>query len=374
MDAFFAAVEQRDRPELRGKPVLVGGDARGRGVVAAASYEARPFGCRSALPTARALRLCPHAVVIRPRFERYAQVSRQVFEIFESFTPLVEPLSIDEAFLDVTGCTRLFGPPEEIARAIKSRIRAATELTASVGVAPNKFLAKLASDLRKPDGLVVVTPAGAQDFLDPLPIGRLWGVGAATLPRFEALGVRTFGDVRRMSEAQLRDQFGEAGEHFCQLVRGVDDRPVVPDRDAKSISQETTFAEDLSDRAELRVVLRSQVEHVAQRLRRHALQARTATLKVRTPDFKTSTRRVTLDTPTDQTAVLWQAVAALFEEWTRGNRAAVRLIGAGVAQLSPAGSGQLALFDDDAGRRRQRLDRTLDLIRERFGEDAIGHE
>ena len=223
MDAFFASVEQLDQPELRGKPVLVGTRPEERGVVAAASYEARKFGCRSAMPMGAAMRLCPEAVVVPPRGKRYAEVSAQVFQILVQFTPLVEPLSIDEAFLDVTGSVRLFGQPEEIAREVKRRIQAETELTASVGVAPNKFLAKLASDLDKPDGLMVVPQDGIQAFLDPLPISRLWGVGKATLPRFEELGIRTFADTRRFSEAVLRDRFGiahatiqiERADHEC---------------------------------------------------------------------------------------------------------------------------------------------------------------
>lgn len=372
MDAFYAAVEQHDRPELRGKPILVGGSPEGRGVVTTASYEARPFGCRSAMPTATALRLCPQALVIRPRFERYAEVSRQVFEILESASPLVEPLSIDEAFLDVTGSLRLLGSAVEIARSIKRRIHATTGLTASVGVAPNKFVAKLASDHRKPDGLVVVAPDEVQAFLDPLPIGRLWGVGKATQPRFAALGVQTFADVRRMSEAQLKGVFGEAGTRFYALVRGLDDRPVVPDREAKSISHETTFASDIADVETLRHILLHQMEHVAGRLRRHGLLARTVTLKVRSAEFVTLTRRMTLDQSTDCTEMLWQAVAQLFDTWARQpRRRPVRLLGAGVAQLSDGSGRQLALFENADETRQRRLDHTVDEIRARFGAAAI---
>jgi DNA polymerase-4 len=372
MDAFFAAVEQLDRPELRGKPVLVGGDPHGRGVVSTASYEARAFGCHSAIPMAQAVRLCPQAVVVHPRMERYAEVSRQVFEVLERFTPLVEPLSIDEAFLDVTGSERLFGPAEQLARELKRRIHAETKLTASVGLAPNKFLAKLASDLQKPDGLVIVPPDGVQEFLDPLPIERLWGVGQATLRRFEALHVRTFGDARRLTEAELHRHFGEAGGHFYHLVRGEDERPVVPDREAKSISHEETFAADVTDPEYLRGVLLGQTEHVARRLRRHDLLARTVFVKIRRHDFRTITRRTTLQTPTDQTAQLWRAAAELFERWTQAGVRPVRLIGMGVAQLSTQEGQQLGLFDQDADDRRRSLDRTIDKIRERFGRDAIG--
>ncbi|GMU83704.1 MAG: DNA polymerase IV [Planctomycetota bacterium] len=370
MDAFYAAVEQRDRPELRGRPILVGGSPQGRGVVATASYEARPFGCHSAMPMAAALRLCPQAIVVTPRFERYAAVSRQVFEILESFTPLVEPLSIDEAFLDVTGSIGLFGPPPEIARKLKRRIVDETGLTASVGVAPNKFVAKLASDLQKPDGLVVVSQSGVQAFLDPLPITRLWGVGKATLPRFEALGVRTFGDARRLPEARLRECFGDAGGHFAALVRGVDDRAVVPDRESKGISQEVTFAVDVGDLEQLRAVLLDQLEHVARRLRAERRLARTVKLKLRTPAFVTLSRQATLDGPTDRTDVLWAAAAGLFEVWSRVEPSALRLIGVGVGHLSDDVGRQFSLFEQSDARRRQ-LDRTLDAIRERFGDRAI---
>lgn len=371
MDAFYAAVEQRDNPALRGKPVLVGGDPTGRGVVATASYEARPFGCHSAMPMSQALRLCPQAAIVKPRMAHYVDVSRAVFSILERYTPLIEPLSIDEAFLDVTGSQRLFGDGETIARRIRGEIRDTTRLTASVGVAPNKFVAKLASDARKPDGLVVVPRAEVQSFLDALPIGRLWGVGKATLPRFQRLGVRTFGDARRLSLERMRELFGESGEHFHQLLRGDDDRPVVPDREAKSISHETTFAVDLDDREALRGVLLDQIEHVAERLRRHERMARCVVLKIRTPDFSTYTRRKTLDAATDVTGELWQALAPLFEAFTTEHPSPVRLIGTGVTQLTLTSGQQLGLFDHRQSERGRQLDRAVDEIRERFGGDAL---
>jgi len=371
MDAFFAAVEQLDNPELRDKPVLVGGNPRERGVVAAASYEARPFGCHSAMPMAKALHLCPKAIVVAPRFERYEEVSRKIFDVFDRFTPLVEALSIDEAFLDVAGLVRLFGSPDQIARELKQRIKAETKLTASAGVAPNKFLAKLASDLEKPDGLVIVRPDQVQAFLDPLPISRLWGVGKATLPRFEELGVRTFGDARRLTESELRERFGEAGGQFYRLVRGIDDHEVVPDREAKSMSNEITFPVDLEDHECLRAVLLEQAEQVARRLRRYGLTARTVTLKIRSGDFTTITRRMTLEAATDQTDVLWHAVGELFDRWSRQEAFPVRLIGMGVSQLTAGTGQQLSLFGQEEARRRRALDRTLDTIRDRFGEDAI---
>ncbi len=371
MDAFFAAIEQLDRPELRGKRVLVGGDPKGRGVVSTASYEARPFGCRSAMPMAQAVRLCPEAIIVRPRMRRYVEIAEQVFEIAGNFTPLVEPLSIDEAFLDVTGSTRLIGAPEEIARQVKRRIHAETGLTASVGVAPNKFLAKLASDMQKPDGLVMVPSDAVQAFLDPLPIERLWGVGKMTLPKIEALGVKTFGDLRRFSEEELRRRYGESGKHFYQLIRGIDDREVVPDREAKSISHEMTFPVDIKDREYLRAVLLDQTDHVALRLRRHHRLARTVTLKIRTPDFATITRRFTLDAATDQTELFWEAARNLLETWTRSSRAAIRLIGMGVSQLTISEGRQLSLFEPKTAARQRQLDRTMDEIRERFGDDAV---
>jgi len=371
MDAFFAAIEQRDDPTLRGRPVLIGGSPEGRGVVSTASYEARPFGCHSAMPMTQALRLCPHAIVLPGRMRHYAEVSRQVFEVMEQFTPLLEPLSIDEAFLDVTGSIRLLGSAVAIARELKRRIFAQTQLTASVGVAPNKFLAKLASDLEKPDGLVLVDSEHVQEFLHALPIARLWGAGRVTLQKFTELGVATFGDACRLSAAELRSHFGEVGEHFYSLVRGVDDRPVIPDREAKSISHEHTFATDVADRTHLRRFLLEQLEQVARRLRRHGGFARTVVLKVRTPDFRTYTRRQTLDQATDETDVLWQAAAELFEEWCRGSRARVRLIGVGVTQLQAGGQRQFGLFEQPLSERRRRLDRTVDEIRGRFGPGSI---
>lgn len=371
LDAFFAAVEQRDRPELRGKPVLVGGDPKGRGVVSTASYEARPFGCHSAMSMARAVRLCPHAIVVRPRMKRYGEASRQVFDILEKFTPLVEPVSIDEAFLDVTGSIRLLGQPEEIAQGLRRRIREETGLTASAGVATNKFIAKLASDLNKPDGLVVVQSDQVRAFLDPLPISRLWGVGKVTLPRLESLGVRTFADLRRFPQVKLKEHFGKAGEQFYRLVRGIDSRELVPDRRAKSISHEVTFSVDVQDYDHLRAVLLDQVEHVARRLRQHQRMARTVTMKVRTADFKTVTRGTTLSSPTDRTDAIWQVVSTLFEKWWRWQPSAVRLIGVGVSQLSSDAEEQLGLFAPRADSGSQRLDCVVDEIRDRYGDEAI---
>jgi len=370
MDAFFAAVEQRDRPELRGRSVLVGGSPDGRGVVSTASYEARPFGCHSAMPMARAIRLCPDAVVVRPRMDHYLEASRQVFAVLEQFSPLVEPISIDEGFLDVTGSTRLLGSPDTIAADLKRRVRAATDLTASVGVGPNKFIAKLASDSQKPDGLVVVTQDGVRDFLEPLPIARLWGVGKASLPKLEKLGIRTFGDALYLSKDDWRRAFGQQGSRFHELVRGRDDRPVVSDREAKSISHEVTFSIDVTDHDHLRAVVLDQTDHVARRLRRHGLAARTITLKIRSADFTTITRSATVRDPTDETDVLWRLASKLVGAWERSHPPPVRLIGVGASQLSSSGSEQLTLFDEAEGRNRS-LDQAVDTIRDRFGDRAI---
>ncbi len=272
MDAFYASIEQRDHPELRGKPVIVGGIGP-RGVVSAASYEARPFGVHSAMPMKTARRLCPQGVFLPVRMAHYSQVSRQIREILLSFTPRVEPLSLDEAFLDVHGCEGLHGPAPEIARQVKDRIKTETGLTASVGVAPNKSLAKLAGDLRKPDGLVVVPPERVQAFLAPLPVGRIWGVGAKAEKRLHSLGVRTIGQLAALPERLLIDHFGKKmGRHVWQLAHGHDDRTVTPDREAKSISTETTFAQDVSDLEALRVCLLDLTDHLAGRLRLPAHQ------------------------------------------------------------------------------------------------------
>ncbi|HUE75001.1 MAG TPA: DNA polymerase IV [Pirellulaceae bacterium] len=371
MDAFYASIEERDDPSLAGKPVIVGGTAEGRGVVAAANYVARKFGIHSAMASARAKRLCPHAVVIRPRIDYYASVSRQIREIFEQFTPLVEPLSLDEAFLDATGSESLFGSSAEIGRQIKRRIRSELQLVASVGVAPNKFLAKIASDLRKPDGFVVVEPDGVQPFLDPLPVGRIWGVGKVTGQVFERLGIHTIGELRKHSLDTLHQLFGASGEHYWQLARGIDNRPVVPDREAKSISHETTFPEDISDTEVLRAWLVDLVEQVARRLRRHNLKGRTVELKVRFADFKTITRSLTLKERTNVTQELLDAGIELLTKRLPPQHQPVRLLGFGVNQLDGAGTSQQHLFDEPDRERHRELDTVADQIAAKFGTRAL---
>ncbi len=371
MDAFYASVEEREDPSLVGKPVIVGGTAEGRGVVAAANYEARKFGVHSAMASVRAQRLCPQAVVIRPRIDFYAAVSRQIRDIFEQFTPQVEPLSLDEAFLDATGSESLFGPSPEIGRQIKGRIRAELRLVASVGVAPNKFLAKIASDVQKPDGLVVVPTDGVQAFLDPLPVGRIWGVGKVTGQVFDRLGVRTIGELRSHSQAALTERFGAAGEHYWRLARGIDNRPVVPDREARSISHETTFVEDIADLDVLRAWLVDLVESVARRLRHHGLRGRTVELKVRFADFTTISRWLTLEEPSDLTQELLAAGLELLTRRLPPRHLPVRLLGFGVNQFDGSGSSQQHLFDQPDRERQRDLDSVSDRIAARFGKQAI---
>jgi DNA polymerase-4 len=370
MDAFYASVEERDRPELVGKPVIVGGTAEGRGVVMAANYVVRQFGVHSAMPAATARRLCPHAIFIPPRMGYYAQVSDQIRAIFERYTPLIEPLSLDEAFLDVTGSEPLFGTSVEIGRRIKQEIRETLRLTASVGVAPNKFLAKVASDLKKPDGLVVVDPARIHEFLDPLPVGRLWGVGRVTGQAFERLGIRTIGQVRQLPAETLEQHFGQHGLHLWCLAQGLDDRRVVPDREAKSISHETTFAQDLEDFDALRAWLMRLTEELAWRLRRQGLKGRTVEIKVRYHDFHTITRAHTLPEPTDVTQDVWNVAAELLTQRLPARRLKIRLLGVGISGLEQAGQTQPSLFQDEE-QARSRLDTAADQIWARYGAGAL---
>lgn len=370
MDAFYASVEQLDHPELRGKAVIVGGDPKSRGVVSAASYEARPFGVHSAMPTAQALRLCPHAVLLPVRMERYAEVSQAIHAIFERYTPLVEPISLDEAFLDVTDSTNLFGTTEQIGRAVKKEIKDQTQLTASVGIAPNKFLAKLASDLKKPDGFVVITEQSKQQVLDPLGVGRIWGVGKVTEKALRDRGIHTIGELRCSTPEQLKAVVGNAAEELLRLARGEDDREVEPDRQCKSLSSEQTFATDISDEAILLSVLLEQVEEVAQRLRHKQLKTKTITLKLRYGDFRTVTRRETLSEPTNLTKPLWQTAERTFRRWQRRSAGPLRLLGFGASGLEPEHAGQQSLFADPEQEKLRRLDKALDKIRDRYGKRA----
>src|SRR5882724_1461206 len=334
MDAFYASVEQRDRPELRGRPVIVGADPKGRGVVSAASYEARVFGVRSAMPIGKAARLCPDGVFLPVDMDKYVAASRQIMAILDDFSPLVEPVSVDEAFVDLTGTTSLFGPAPDAVGRIKARIRSETGLTASAGLATNKFIAKVASDLKKPDGLVVVEAGREAEFLAPLPIERLWGVGKATAH---------------------------------DLAFGLDDRPVEPWTPPKSMGAETTFERDTTDRARLDTTLRGQAERVARELRAERLAAARVTLKLRFADFRTLTRSHTSD-PTQDGLELYRRVAILLARERLVQP--VRLIGVSAAALTAEQTGQLGLLEDNAVRR-ERLARAVDRITGRFGLDAI---
>jgi len=371
MDAFYASVEERDRPELVGKPVIVGGLPEKRGVVSAANYVARQYGVHSAMPAVTARRLCPHGVFLLPRIDHYAEVSRQIRDIFERFTPLVEPLSLDEAFLDVTSSEHLFGPAAEIGRKIKEAVRQSTRLVASVGVAPNKFLAKIASDLKKPDGFVVVEPERVQEFLAPLPVERLWGVGRQGSKVFQRLGIHTIGQLRQLPLDVLQARFGASGEHLWQLAHGIDDRPVVPEREAKSISHETTFERDIDDPDVLRAWLLELTEQVGWRLRRRGLRGRTVQLKVRFADFSTITRSQTLPEPTDLTQELWQAADELLRRRLPIRHLAIRLLGMGVSGLDDSGLAQGLLFDQEERERQGRLDAVKDQLKQRFGPDVL---
>jgi DNA polymerase-4 len=373
MDAFYASVERLDDPALEGLAVIVGGLGP-RGVVATANYEARKYGVHSAMPMGQARRLCPHARFIRPRMDRYREKSAEVFSVFRAFTPLVEGLSLDEAFLDVTGSLRLFGGPLEIAQQIKQTIRAETGLTASVGVAHNKFLAKLASDARKPDGLLWIREEQVHDFLDPMPIARMWGIGRQTAPKLRALGILTIGQLRQADTALLRPVLGHRIEHFQGLARGADGRAVEPQRPDQSISHEVTFDADIGDGAELLAELQRQTESVAQRLRAQGLMARTVVVKIRDRDFQTVTRSRSLHACSSSTRTLYRMARALFENWRSDHRTTpLRLLGVGVTGLEPGGSGARAVGDNLDSRGEQDIDRVSDQINRRFGAAGLSH-
>ena len=371
MDAFYAAIEQHDQPSLRGKPVIVGGRPDTRGVVSTCSYEARKFGVHSAMPLREAARRCPQGVFVPGRMSRYVEVSRQVFAILDQYSPLVEPLSLDEAFLDVSGCERLLGPPPCIARRIVARIQAELGLTASVGIAPNKFLAKVASDLRKPRGFVLVRPDEIGEFLAPLSVGRIWGVGEKTEEYLRKIGITTVGALRALPREVLVASLGQGGAALHDLCRGVDERPVAPEETAKSIGAEITFPEDRDDREHLAATLLFLADRVARRARRVGARGRTVQLKLRDQDFQTFTRRRTLDRPTDREETIFATVKRLAEELAWG-RKKVRLLGVSLANLTEAGAGeQGALFRDTSGEKLDRLHAALDTVREKYGDRAI---
>ena len=371
MDAFFAAVEQLDRPELRGKALLIGGTGP-RGVVSTASYEARPCGVGSAMPMAAARRLCPHAIVLPPRFERYRAVSRVVMRTLGAFSPLVEPLSVDEAFVDMTGCEALSGEPRTMGESIRRAVFEATGLTVSVGISTTKYVAKVASDHGKPDGLTVVAPDEVARFLHPLPIGRLWGVGPRTRERLEARGVTTIGEVAATPLDVLERWLGALGAHVHALAQGRDGRAVIPEREAKSIGSENTLDTDVVGEAAIRPWLHRAADTVARRMRDEGLAARGVRVKLRTSDFRLHTRQTVLGAATRATRPIVEAAEALLREFDLG--VPVRLVGVAAFELREGEAGeaeQLDLFDAPHEAHDERLDRTLDAVRKRFGERAL---
>jgi DNA polymerase-4 len=371
MDAFYPAVEVLDNPELKGKPVIVGGSKK-RGVVASASYEARKFGVHSAQPIAKAIRLCPRGIFLPVRMSRYKEVSEQIFKIFYHFTPLVEPLSIDEAFLDVTGSTRLFGNPVDIAKKIKQMVFNKTGLTVSAGVAPSKFVAKIASDMEKPDGLTVVPPDRIREFLDPLPIKKMWGVGKVTQKALAGLNIRTFKELSQMPVKVLEKKFGKHGIKMHQLSMGIDEREVMPEHDVKSIGHEETFMRDIIDANEAKKELLSLANRVSRRMRRNSVAGRTITLKVKYSDFVQITRSKTLPKSTEDSREIYSIACSLLEKTEVGKRP-VRLLGISLSQLCFFGQeNQFTLFEqNETSRKRKDLNKALDSLHEKHGEKSI---
>jgi DNA polymerase-4 len=369
MDAFYASVEEHDDPSLAGKPIIVGG-AGGRGVVAAASYAARRFGINSAMPMRDALRRCPHAVCVRPRMKRYQEVSRQIFEVFGEFTDLVEGLSLDEAYLDVTASRELFGSPVAMAHEIKRRIRQRTGLTASVGVSHNKLLAKLASEMDKPDGLTAIGPDDVDAVLDPLPVRRLHGIGNKTAARLDEQGLFTLGQLRRAPESVLWPLFQRETRRIRERAAGIDDRPVISDAAEKQISSEETFETDIRDHERLHAALARLAERTATRLRARQLKAGQVAVKIRRRDFTTFTRQKSFNPATQETRLITQVAAELLRGWFEEQpRVAVRLLGVGVGRLAPAQ--QLDLFTVRENAVAGNLDQAVDGIREKFGEQSL---
>lgn len=371
MDAFYASIEERDHPELQGQPIIVGGRAEHRGVVSAANYPARKFGVHSAMPMKTARQLCPQAHFFPVRMSDYAEVSQSLQKIFRKYTPLVEPLSLDEAFLDVSGSQLLFGNGREIAASIKLEVRHSLQLIASVGVAPNKFLAKIASDADKPDGLVVVEPDKIQEFIDPLPVSRVWGIGKMATQRFNRLGIQTISQVRVLEPKILTELFGEQGLHLWNLSQGLDERAVIPERQAKSISRETTFSSDVNDLEILRIILMDLVEDVSRRLRKNKLRGKTIQLKIRYDDFSTFTRSITVSQPTDLTREIEQSALLMLDQKLPERPLSIRLIGVGVTGFQSGSQHQKSLFDEEDQQKYSRLDQVKDQIASRFGSNSI---
>jgi DNA polymerase IV len=373
MDAFYAAVEQRDHPEFHGKPVIVGSDPKqgtGRGIVATCSYEARKFGVHSAQPISQAWKLCPQGIYVQPDMRKYGRVSGHVMDILLEFTDSIEQVSIDEAFLDVTGSEKLFGSGPEIAKQIKSRIREKLGLTASVGVAANKFIAKVASDLKKPDGLVIVEPGQEKEFLAPLPVGRLWGVGPKTEAALKKAGLERIGQIADLQHSDLTARLGKTGAHLWQLAHGIDDRPVIQEEGFKSIGHEFTFDRDTADPEVLHATLLTLSEKVAQRLRSNRARARTIAIKFRKEDFSTFTRRTTLSSAVNTADCIFPVAQDLLQKlWRKGML--VRLIGVYGSSLEIETSGTQMSFLDTASQKNQKIASAMDSIVQRFGGQAI---
>ena len=372
MDAFFAAIEQLDHPEYRGKPVIVGADpkgGKGRGVVSTCSYEARRYGIHSAMPISKAYRLCPNGIFVHVHGKRYSELSHKIMKILEEFSPDIEQLSIDEAFLDITSTVKIFGPPQMFGKLVKDRVRNHTGLTASVGIAPNKFLAKIASDLEKPDGLVIVKRDQIEEFLHPLSISKLWGVGEKTQPHLEQLGVRTIGDLAAVPQKKLIERFGKLGLHFWRLAHGIDNRPVEGKLQAKSVSEERTFEEDIDDEAEMRRVIFRLSDDVARILRTKNLQGRTVHLKIRLEDFSTFTRSRTLSRGVDTSESIRGAAEDMFTNFDRRGHK-VRLLGVSVSSLLNSKRAQLDIFAAETSKG-DRVDRLINELSEKLGDGVV---
>lgn len=373
MDAFFAAVEMGDHPEYQGKPVIIGGDPRRdvRAVVSTANYEARKYGVHSAMPLVQAWRLCPQGIFLRGNMARYAEVSSQIMKIFSRYTPLVEPLSIDEAFLDVSGCQGLFGPPEKIAACIREDIRRELGLSCSIGIAANKFLAKLASDLKKPGGLTIISPEETEAVLHPLPIEKLWGVGEKTAAKLRNMGIDTVGQLACLPENLLVAAFGKMGASLWHLARGEDVRTVEPGRETKSVSRETTFPQDVTDMEQIRAVLLELADDVARTLRRNQLLAATVTLKLRYGNFDTITRQGPLPAPACLTGPIYHKALELLARVKLQGRG-LRLLGVGSSGLTKSsGLHQLDFFADPDLVREEKITAALDRVSARYGADAV---
>ncbi len=371
MDAFFAAIEQRDDPSLKGKPVIIGADpkgGRGRGVVSTCSYEARKFGVRSAMPISEAWRRCPEGIYLAPAFHKYEEASARIREVFYEFTPDIEQVSIDEAFLDITRSSHLFGGPIETCRRLKARVKEATGLTCSVGLAPTKMAAKIASDLKKPDGLVVVPPGGLVAFLAPLDISKLWGLGPKTAEALRSRGINTVGELASAGDRELR-ALGSHGADLKRLALGEDPREVRETYDTRSVGNEITFEKDTSDEREIKESLLALSDKVSSRLREGGFKGRTVTLRIRLEGFETYTRARTLSFATNYADIIGREIMTLYAAFQRG-RKKVRLVGVRVSGLMPAGEKE-GLFEEEGDARREKAHKAIDAIREKFGRGSI---